>query len=224
MKCKAFSGCVGTESQPTYPLDSFGRSRYASRAGFLEVLFLKCHSLWSVMPFSAIVAATPNGTIGFDGDMPWRLSSDLRRFKRLTMGSIIVMGRKTFDSIGKALPGRDTFVLTRDHDWKHEGVRVFNSIEALLSGCETRPTFVVGGAQVYNLLLPYCDELYLTRVWSQVAGDTVVEIDLSQWRCRFVERIPCTARDSVPTEFTIWDRIREQTDRTGGSSVLNKSL
>lgn len=161
----------------------------------------------SAMSLSAIIAASPSGIIGRDGDMPWRLSSDLRRFKRLTMGAILIMGRTTFDSIGRPLPGRRTFVLTRNAQWSHEGVETFADCQQALAACGDDPAFVVGGAQIYQQFLPLCQRLLLTRVWTQVAGDTSVTLDLAPWRCEYVEPIPASPRDSVPSEFSVWHRI-----------------
>ncbi|QDV70579.1 Dihydrofolate reductase type 3 [Rosistilla carotiformis] len=158
------------------------------------------------MTLTAIVAATSTGTIGLDGDMPWQLSHDLRRFKRLTMGCIIVMGRKTFDSIGRPLPGRETFVLTRDRQWSHPGVAVFPDPESVLAAIGERTAFVVGGAQIYAAMLPVCTRVFLTRVWSQTVGDTTIDFDLNGWHCSYVERVPPAARDSVPSEFSVWER------------------
>lgn len=158
------------------------------------------------MGLAAIVAATPAGVIGLDGDMPWRLSSDLRRFKKLTMGCPIVMGRKTYDSIGRPLPGRQTIVLTRDPTWTAAGVTTA-SVDQALEICRGCPqAYVVGGAEVYRLLLPHCDTVYWTLVWSQVAGDTRIELDFSGFTTDFVEKVPQTQRDSVPTEFRVLTR------------------
>ncbi len=158
------------------------------------------------MGLAAIVAATPTGVIGLDGDMPWKLSSDLRRFKALTMGCPIVMGRKTYDSIGRPLPGRQTIVLTRDPHWSVAGVTTA-SVEESLEICRRVPqAFVVGGAEVYRLLLPHCDTVYWTLVWSQVAGDTRLELDFSDFSTDYVEKVPQTQRDSVPTEFRVLTR------------------
>ena len=154
---------------------------------------------------TAVVAVTSSGVIGLDGDMPWRLSSDLRRFKKMTMGGILVMGRKTFDSIGKPLPGRQTVVITRNPDWHHEGVTsaltVDAAVAATIDSGGARPAFVVGGAEIYRLMLPQCRKIFLTRVWSNVVGDTNLEIDLSEFRISERTRLPATARDDVPTEF-----------------------
>jgi dihydrofolate reductase len=155
----------------------------------------------------AIVAATPGGVIGRDGQMPWQLSSDLRRFKKLTMGCPLVMGRKTFESIGRPLPGRRNLVLSRSLE-SSEGAELCDSIETLDAAvrAETR-VFVIGGATLYRELLPRCQYLLLTRVWSQVEGDTTLELDLSAYFCTLASRLPQSPRDSVPTEFEIWRRV-----------------
>jgi dihydrofolate reductase len=156
--------------------------------------------------WTAVVAMTPRGVIGRDGDMPWRLSSDLRRFKRLTMGGTLVMGRKTFDSIGRPLPGRRTIVLTRRADWSVEGVVTATSPAEAVEFAGPERTFVVGGAQIYRELLPRCQQLWLTRVWSTVEGDTTLSIDLSPFEIIAVRRIPASMRDDVPTEFVQMSR------------------
>ena len=133
--------------------------------------------------------------------MPWRLRQDLQRFKKLTMGGALIMGRKTFDSIGRPLPGRRTIVVTRNEDWNSEGVQVASSpgLAVELGGDE--PTFVVGGAEIYRQLLPKCDQIFLTRVLSGVIGDTHLELDLSGFRTMEQFRVPAGPRDEVPTEF-----------------------
>lgn len=150
---------------------------------------------------TAVVAVTHLGVIGLDDDMPWRLRQDLQRFKRETMGGVLLMGRKTFDSIGRPLPGRRTIVITRNASWKSEGVEVVGSPAEARKQCGETPGFVVGGAQIYEQLLPSCDRLFLTKVWSGVAGDTHLQIDLSDFRTVEQIRIPAGPRDDVPTEF-----------------------
>jgi dihydrofolate reductase len=162
----------------------------------------------------AVVAMTPSGVIGRDGDMPWHLASDLQRFKRLTLGGVLIMGRKTFDSIGRALPGRRTIVITRNSHWSAPAIQTVGSPQAAADlarrmidqppqDAAARPgrAFVVGGAEVYRQLLPQCHTLYLTRVWSQVHGDTKLSIDLSEFRVIEQTRVPASAGDDVPTEF-----------------------
>ncbi len=150
---------------------------------------------------TAIVAMTPDGVIGLDGDMPWRLSSDLRRFKKLTMGGVLIMGRRTYDSIGRPLPGRQTVVITRNPQWSAEGVRKADSHQQAIELAENKPAYVVGGAEIYRLLLPQCYQLWLTRVWSSVRGDTKLELDLTPFEVVEQSRIPASPRDDVPTEF-----------------------
>ena len=150
---------------------------------------------------TAIVAMTPSGVIGRDGDLPWRLSSDLRRFKKLTMGGVLIMGRRTYDSIGRPLPGRTTIVITRNPNWWAEGVERAESPEDALRQVGEREAFVVGGAEIYRLLLPKCTDLLLTRVLSDISGDTKLEIDLSQFEIIEQTSFPATDRDEVATEF-----------------------
>lgn len=159
----------------------------------------------TTLRFSAIVAASPSGVIGKDGDMPWKLSTDLQRFKKLTMGAPIVMGRKTFESIGRPLPGRRNLVLSSQQNLTIAGVEVISSVDDLLhSTSDVSRAYVIGGATIYQLLLPYCDEILLTQVHTQVQGDTHVQVNLQGFRQTFTERIPQDNKNSVPTEFQIW--------------------
>src|SRR5690606_33347234 len=129
---------------------------------------------------SLVVAVAQNGVIGRDGQLPWRLSGDLARFKRLTMGHPLVMGRKTFDSIGRALPGRLSIVLTRDPDKVEAQERVVTAtgwdeaIAAATSQSEFDPSqiFVIGGAEIFRLAWPHAHRLYRTVVDAELEGDT----------------------------------------------------
>jgi dihydrofolate reductase len=144
---------------------------------------------------TAIVAMTPSGVIGRDGQLPWRLSTDLRRFKQITMGGVLIMGRRTYDSIGRPLPGRKTIVITRNRSWSAEGVERAESPDEALRLAGDRETFVVGGAEIYRQLLPKCTDLLLTRVLSPVSGETKLEIDLSQFEIIEQTSFPATERD-----------------------------
>jgi dihydrofolate reductase len=122
--------------------------------------------------FRAIAAMAENRVIGRGGRIPWHLPDDFRFFKRTTLGHVLVMGRKTFESIGRPLPGRDTIVLTRS-GWSHPGVRTAASLDALpLAPDDPRLVFICGGAEVYAQVLPQCSDLYLTHVHRTVEGDT----------------------------------------------------
>lgn len=164
----------------------------------------------------AVVAVAPSGVIGRDGEMPWSLSSDLRRFKRLTMGCPIVMGRKTFDSIGRPLPGRHNYVLTRqapDHSLQAAvdtgNLTVVQSVPELLEVTRAvERAYVIGGATIYDALMDITDEILLTRVWTQTDGDTTLSLPLDQFYCESIERVPQGPKDSVPTEFQVWRRKR----------------
>jgi len=121
--------------------------------------------------FHAIAAMSLNRVIGRNGQIPWHLSEDLQWFKKITSGNIIVMGRKTFQSIGRPLPNRETVVLSRS-DFTFPGVQVIHSLDELNTLGETRRIFICGGAQLYALALPRCSDLYLTVVKKVVEGDT----------------------------------------------------
>ena len=159
---------------------------------------------------TAIVAMDRNGLIGNGNELPWKLSSDLQRFKRTTLGHTLVMGRKTFDSIGRPLPGRKTIVLSRNSNLNIDGVSVAaNWNEVLVCGGATAHLFVVGGAEIYKLLLPHCDDVLLTRVLTQSTGDVYFpEWDWWNWSCLYREFVPQGPRDQLPTEVE-WRVSRE---------------
>ena len=123
-------------------------------------------------PVTIVVARATNGVIGRDGTLPWHLPADLRRFKALTMGSVMIMGRKTFDSLPKLLPGRRHVVLTRDAAWTAEGAEVAHSPEEALAMAGGQPVSVIGGADIFALFLPLADRIELTEVHADVEGDT----------------------------------------------------
>ncbi|MGI9517101.1 MAG: dihydrofolate reductase [Pirellulaceae bacterium] len=161
------------------------------------------------MIVSLIVAMSENGVIGRDGDMPWRLSDDLRRFKRITMGHHLIMGRKTFDSIGRLLPGRTTIIMTRNVDYQVEGAliaRDFASALALAAGDDE--VFVVGGGEIYRTALPAVQRIYLTRVHTTLEGDTTFpEIDWDNWQRVSRESHSCDDRNNYDYTFEVYDRL-----------------
>jgi dihydrofolate reductase len=134
---------------------------------------------------SLIAAVASNRVIGTQGSMPWRIPGDLRRFKRLTMGHPVIMGRSTFLSLGKPLPGRINIVLTQDPSLRIPGCTVVHSREEALRAAESGPeeVFVIGGASVYALFLPLAARMYITWVDAEVPGDTLFpEVAWDQWR------------------------------------------
>ncbi len=147
------------------------------------------------MRVSIIVAASANNVIGVDGGLPWRLPEDLRRFKELTMGKPMIMGRLTYESIGKALPGRRSIILTRQVDYQVEDCDVVTSVDAAIAAAgDAAELMVIGGGKVYEQLLPMSDRVYLTRVHTDIDGDTFFpELDPIEWRSISKERFPVTA-------------------------------
>lgn len=165
-----------------------------------------------------IVAAAENQVIGRDGELPWRLSSDLARFKRLTMGHALIMGRKTYESIGRPLPGRASIVLTRNASWKagHDGVVTTTSLDEAVQSAKAAETvssteaFVIGGGEIYRLALPEADRVQLTRVHSRVEGDaTFPVLDKRDWQLVESEDHPADERNEHACTFEVWDRIRD---------------
>ncbi len=142
------------------------------------------------MKLSMIVAVAENGVIGRNNALPWYLPNDLKYFKQTTMGKPVIMGRKTYESIGKPLPGRTNIVITRQADYQPEGVKVVNSVEAARELAESvclidgqKEAMIMGGAEIYTLALPHTDRLYLTEVHADVEGDAFFpEYDKSLWQ------------------------------------------
>ena len=162
-----------------------------------------------------VVAMTRNRVIGRDNAMPWHLPADLKQFKRVTMGKPIIMGRKTFDSIGCALPGRTNVVLTRNNNWSSPGVEVFGSLSQAIANFPDEPELmIIGGATVYQQALPLATKIILTEIDLECEGDTFFpDINESEWkrksqhRClkdesnqyhyRFVELVRCCNKASI---------------------------
>lgn len=133
---------------------------------------------------SIIVAVADNNVIGIKNALPWHLPEDLKRFKALTMGHHIIMGRKTYESLGRLLPGRTTVIVTRNSHYQVEGAIVVNSLEAAIEACAAdEEAFLIGGAELYQIGLPYADKLYLTAVHQVFEGDAYLpDLDLTNWQ------------------------------------------
>ena len=173
-------------------------------------------------PAIALVAAVArNGAIGSQNVLPWRLSGDLKRFKALTMGKPLVLGRKTFQSIGAPLPGRDTIVLTRDPAWSHPGVSVAHDIEGALEiarqkahASGAREIVVAGGGEIYAQTIGLAERLYLTEVDLEPHGEIrFPKIDKAHWREAKRERGARGARDDA--DFVFVDYVRTSLARAG---------
>lgn len=136
------------------------------------------------MKISLIVAMASNRVIGLNNQMPWHLSADLKKFKKITMGSPILMGRKTYESIGRPLPGRTNIILSRNLKYQQDGCLVFNDLKtALKKSCErAEEVFVIGGSDLYEAMLPVADAIYLTVIHKEFPGDAFFpDIDLKYW-------------------------------------------
>ncbi len=163
---------------------------------------------------AVMVAVAANGVIGNDQGLPWHLPGDLRYFKRVTLGKPIVMGRRTFESIGRALPGRTNIVISRNPGLSAEGISLAASLDEALERAdevarrEAVDEFVViGGAQIYRLAIPKADRLYLTEVHARVPGDTVLpDIAWERWRETVREPHPAANADDYGYSFVVYER------------------
>lgn len=159
------------------------------------------------MTVSAIVALSENDVIGREGGLPWRLPAEMARFKQITMGHPIIMGRKTHESIGRALPGRQNIIISHNPNFKAEGCTVVGSIEeALSAAADSKEIFVVGGSQIYDQFMPKLDKIYLTRVKATVAGDKKFHFNDSGWRQIASQRYPADSRNKYSFELQEWIR------------------
>jgi dihydrofolate reductase len=151
-----------------------------------------------------------NGVIGRNNALPWRLPADLQHFKALTMGHVVILGRKTFDSIGRVLQGRRWVVLTRQRDWHHAGVDVAHDLDEALRQLSTEPrVFVAGGAEVYRQALPRADRLFLTVIHADVDGDArFPALEASEWRLVEDQRHGADEKHAFPYSFRRYDRTR----------------
>lgn len=160
------------------------------------------------MKVSLIAAMAENRVIGRDNQLPWKLSADLQRFKALTMGKPIIMGRKTWESIGRPLPGRTNIVVTRDADYQAEACVVHSVDQALDAAAGAEEVMVIGGANLYQQFLDRADCLYFTQVKADVEGDAwFPEFDMTQWR--EIERVPHSRDDKNEFyfEFVTLERV-----------------
>ena len=156
---------------------------------------------------SLIVAASENGVIGRDGELPWRQSDDLRRFKAVTMGKPIVMGRKTWESIGRPLPGRQNIVVSRQPGLDIEGADVVASASTAVDAAhDADEIMVIGGSEIYALFMPLASRVYLTRVHAHVEGDARFPPLDDEWRLVHEERHAADEHNDHDMSFRIYER------------------
>jgi dihydrofolate reductase len=158
---------------------------------------------------SLIVAVARNGVIGKNNRLPWHIPEDLKRFRALTMGHHILMGRRTWESIGRPLPGRTSVVITRDPNYSAPGALVAHSLSAALAACAAdAEAFVIGGAEIYREALPHADRVYLTEVMADYPGDVWFPALGAEWR-EISREEPIRAPDQVRVAYAVFERIRE---------------
>jgi dihydrofolate reductase len=159
------------------------------------------------MKISIIAAMSTNRVIGLNNALPWRLSADLKRFKQLTMGHCVLMGRNTYESIGRPLPGRTIIVLTHQKDYAPPGVLVAHSLDQALAMASGDELFIAGGEQIYQQILPLADRLYLTIIDGEFAGDAYFPAyDESNWQLISEERHDPTDANPYSYRFLVYER------------------
>jgi len=166
------------------------------------------------MKLSIIVAVAENGVIGRGGQLPWHLSADLQRFKRLTMGHAILMGRKTWESIGRPLPGRTSIVISRQNDFRssYDEVLVASNLDEALAqarrlNIESDEAFIIGGARIYEMSLPRADRLFVTRIHAQIEGEVYFpQIDWNAWQQTDEQRHAADDKNEYPHTYEVWQR------------------
>jgi dihydrofolate reductase len=164
------------------------------------------------MIISLVVAASDNNAIGKDGKMPWHLPNDLKHFKNVTWGLPVVMGRKTFDSLGKPLPGRKNIVITRTAGWKHDnaiGVKSIEDAMFLAKQMDVKELMVIGGGEIYKLLFEKAKRIYLTRVNAEFEADTFFPaIDEKLWQLISSDTYQTDEKNNYDHAFQLWERIK----------------
>lgn len=157
----------------------------------------------SPQEITLIAAASENNVLGKDNQLIWHISDDLKRFKQFTQGHAIIMGRKTFESLPKALPNRTNIILTRNSDFKAENAHVVSSPEAALALAKEDPTpFIIGGGEIYRLFLPWAHKIELTRIHKDFEGDAFFpEIDSKQWKLVGTEKYAATAKQDFSYSY-----------------------
>ena len=155
---------------------------------------------------SLIVAFASNNVIGFNSTLPWHLPEDLKRFRALTMGHHIIMGRKTYESLGRLLPGRTTVIVTRNKTYQVEGALIAHSLASAISLCEAdAEPFLIGGAEMYKAGLKLANKLYVTEVHAEFAGDAFFQVlDLASWK--ETERVAHISENGLKFSYVVYER------------------
>jgi dihydrofolate reductase len=168
------------------------------------------------MKLSLIVATAHDNVIGRNNELPWHLPQDLKYFKSVTLGKPIIMGRKTFESIGKPLPGRTNIVVTRQKNWSFSGVLVAKNIESALETAQAFRTeqnniaeeiMVIGGAEIYRTALPMADRVYLTKIDAKIEGADAFFPELSSAQWKLISELPGESDASIKHKFLVYERV-----------------
>lgn len=162
------------------------------------------------MIITVIVAVSENNVIGKDNRLAWNLPADLRHFRKITMGHHVIMGRKTFESIGKPLEGRKNLIITRNKEYKAVGCKIFHTIEDALNYCDKakeKEVFFIGGAQIFETIIPYASRIHLTRIYEQFEGDThFPPLDPTIWKTTIYEKHH--ADEKNPHDYSFSELVR----------------
>lgn len=171
-----------------------------------------CTSNFTLMLISLIVAASTNNAIGKNNQLLWHLPNDMKFFKNTTWAMPVLMGRKTFESLGKPLPGRLNIIITRQKDWKPEGVTVVHSLADAInaaSAVDYKESFIIGGGEIFKEAIPIADKIYITRVEAVLAGDTFFpEINKQDWLMNSGQSFPADEKHAFAYHFQLWERIK----------------
>lgn len=161
---------------------------------------------------SLLVAAAENNVIGKNNQLPWNLPEDLKYFKNKTWGMVLVMGRKTFESLGKPLPGRKSIVITRDKDWKYENVEVVHSVEDAIEKAKqfgVKEILVLGGAEIFKQVMPQAERIYITRVHHSFEGDAYFpEFSNEDWKLVKSHFFHADEKNKYSLTFEVWERTK----------------
>ena len=164
------------------------------------------------MSISLIFAASENQVVGRDNRLPWHLPADLQFFKRTTMGHPIIMGRKTFESVGRPLPGRPNIVITRQQGYEREGIMVVSSLSEAIekaASFKSGEIFITGGSEIFRQAMPLAQRIYLTRIHAVVEGDAYApELETGQWELLSSEPHPADEKHAYAFTFEVWERKR----------------
>lgn len=159
---------------------------------------------------SLVVAASSNNAIGKNNQLLWHLPNDLKFFKNTTWGSVVIMGRKTFESVNKPLPGRLNIVITRQASWQNEGIIKVGSLTAAIQYAEQenfKEIFIVGGGEIYKEALPLADRIYMTRVHAEIDGDTFFpQINEEEWQLQSAQLFEADEKNKFAHTIEIWDK------------------